>query len=126
MLIDEIAKLKALAEAATPGPWSSTFGKNTCVYFRGEIEGGFDLRDCPRPTETAAFIAAANPTTILALLSHITRVEAERDAAFNDGVEAATRRAYIWWDGEPEDGIELRDMLRALKRPTPQPEKDKS
>ncbi len=63
------AELRAALEAGpTPGPWQ-TYEKR--VFFGRE--GGFCLHDCPQPSENAAYIAAANPEAIRALL-------AERDA----------------------------------------------
>jgi len=57
----ELADLRAKAEAATPGPWSRDRD--------GEIEGlsGEHVATSYRDQDSA-FIAAANPTTILALL----------------------------------------------------------
>jgi hypothetical protein len=51
-------KLEALAKAATPGPWSSD---GTCVDAENEI-----IADA-KPFD-AAYIAAANPETILRLI----------------------------------------------------------
>lgn len=78
------AELKRLAEGATPGPWT------TCVRM-----GGDAIVDAPsRPVARidyrrdeasryaeAAFIAAANPAVVLALLSEIEGLKAERDTA---------------------------------------------
>lgn len=95
------AELKRLAEGATPGPWGAAdwdddFGENKftiqatepeklspgkssiwpngvrCLRVAETIEG-------ERPPEDAAFIAAANPAVVLALLSEIEGLKAERD-----------------------------------------------
>ena len=66
-------ELKALCERATPGPWMHTPG------YYNDSGGQYDQIDSPveiisgewgGPSgDNAAFIAAANPATILALLS---------------------------------------------------------
>lgn len=61
MTIDKV-QLKALAEAATQGPWHHT---GTWV----STERGNSVADCSRGDDE--FIAAANPATILALLHEI-------------------------------------------------------
>lgn len=75
MTDEQAAKLRALAERATPGPWF--------VRERPNIDGTVDIetgresdwppaQDCEQPT--AAYIAAVSPGVLLALLH-------ERDAA---------------------------------------------
>ena len=66
-------ELKALCERATPGPWMHTPG------YYNDSGGQYDQIDSPveiisgewgGPSgDNAAFIAAANPATVLALLS---------------------------------------------------------
>lgn len=70
---EQRTKLKAAAEAAAPGPWISY---ETIVRFDGDMPGGINASHCPRPKETASFIALANPSTILALLAEIEALEA--------------------------------------------------
>lgn len=73
MTIDK-QKLKALAEAATPGPWKKTID-GVMPEGRGfGIFGNFGATDAE---ENRTFIAAANPATILALLAEIDRLEAQ-------------------------------------------------
>lgn len=96
------AELARLAEAATPGPWSAAdwgddFGENKLAVQATEPEvlspgqssiwpdGIRCLRvaetmDGERPAEDAAFIAAANPATVLALLAE--------NAALRGGVQS--------------------------------------
>ena len=105
----DVAELRRLAEAATPGPWEwddnharpglrhgRSFGG---VLFRCGALYGPDAAD-------AAFIAAANPAVVLALLdrlAHMTeardnaRAEVERLAAVVEAVReyAAARQANI-------------------------------
>ncbi len=73
----DLENLKALALAATPGPWiadqffvGTTYGRHDIVSGASEI-----LMD-----ENAAYIAAANPATLLDIIARLVRVEAERDA----------------------------------------------
>jgi hypothetical protein len=80
-----LASLKALAEAATPGPWELTCTRERGDYVEGELRGMFgehpatypilnrDLGaiDCARVSiskDNAAYIAAASPPTVLALI----------------------------------------------------------
>ena len=80
----DIAELRRLAEAATPGPWEwddnharpglrhgRSFGG---VLFRCGALYGPDAAD-------AAFIAAANPAAVLALLDHLAHMREARDNA---------------------------------------------
>ena len=65
----DLAELRRLAEAATPGPWEAD-GLEVCQHCYGGSARPIE-RD-----EDAAFIAAANPSVVLALLD----AAAERDA----------------------------------------------
>ena len=78
----DLSELEKLARAATPGPW--TFGFDDLedgVFAPAEEMGNIvcltpmpkALRSCEAWPASAAYIAAANPATILALI-------AERDA----------------------------------------------
>jgi hypothetical protein len=62
-------KLEELAKAATPGPWSDMDG--TCVESRNDwicqMWGKTEI-DFPDAKENAAYVAAANPETILRLV----------------------------------------------------------
>lgn len=71
MTIDK-EQLKALALAATPGPW--VFG-GAWVTRRGDKTS---IADCSRGDER--YIAAANPATVLALLDEIERLEKDGTA----------------------------------------------
>jgi hypothetical protein len=70
----DLAALRRLAEAATPGPWRSfdDYGYTSPV-------NGLRTNIVPSIKKTnAAYIAAANPATLLTLLDRITELEAER------------------------------------------------
>ena len=85
----DLAELRRLAEAATPGPWEAD-GLEVCQHWslpepwravvNAEITcGPYCYGGSARPIERdedAAFIAAANPSVVLALLD----AAAERDA----------------------------------------------
>jgi len=69
-------ELERLARAATPGPWKAFFATNGSLLGVGKQDGKgvTDYRGGlwgmePEANANAAFIAAANPATILALLS---------------------------------------------------------
>lgn len=81
-------ELKALAEAAAPGPWST---EHTCFDRKIPINGGITAFGRPyviahvnrpgsahagRDKANAAFIAAANPATVLSLLAALEEAEA--------------------------------------------------
>lgn len=88
MTPDTLARLKALAEAATPGPWSHYHAKapkrtteqdtNAIMKNGRQIVAwsGFDGADNTEKERkaNAAFIAALNPETVLALLAELTRL----------------------------------------------------
>lgn len=65
----DLQKLKAAAEAATPGPWRARYG-DELINAEGEVfaYGSFLSDDDP------AFIAAANPSVVLALIAEIERI----------------------------------------------------
>lgn len=92
------AELVRLAEAATPGPWYRGHNENGCA--QGEMSVwpdakmiGAIIAQCghqapwagwfEQPAKDAAFIAAANPATVLALLSEIAALRGERDGLKN-------------------------------------------
>ena len=72
----DLAELKALAEAATPGPWSYD-GSYVCP---ARVEAGTtyvetwrSVADCHQP-ENTQFIAAANPAVVLELIAENERL----------------------------------------------------
>jgi hypothetical protein len=73
----DLDKLEALAKAATPGPWETipTCENIVRVPFDGArgLEG-LSVADC-RTDPVAAFIASANPATILALIERSRELE---------------------------------------------------
>lgn len=75
---DQIAEIDALAWRATPGPWTLTLDRGLSVA--SNEWGLFDIRqDQPNFVVDAHYAAAANPASVLGLITRLR--EAERDAA---------------------------------------------
>ena len=75
---DQIAEIEALAGGATPGPWGLTLDRDLSVA--SSEWGLFDVRqDQPNFVVDAHYAAAANPKSVLGLITRLR--EAERDAA---------------------------------------------
>lgn len=137
--------LRKLAEAATPGPWSADAWKKILVdgvsADVGSIDAALVLMDgAPQLTADAAYIAAANPTTILSLLDRLEKAEAEarggRDAALEEAAAVCDADAHEYGNREvaaqiqPDKGMYgmamsearyLASHIRALKQPKDQP-----
>lgn len=103
----DLDKLRKLAESATPGPWQTEGGMNLYVFTANnhtmiaESRGtGAGLSD-EQQTANAAFIASANPATILALL---------------DVVEAAQEVNAVYWDFDRSMKTEAEALRDALLR----------
>lgn len=88
---EQLADLRAKAEAATPGPWKPDYRQmyvfdeaevNICCQIRGYGDMAYTHSDAAREAQMRAnnaFIVAANPVVILKLLDMIARLEKERD-----------------------------------------------
>ena len=121
----DVAELRRLAEAATPGPWEAFgavdgrrgerwLGVTTDMRATESARAGdvFSAQDCTR--QDALFIAAANPAAVLALLD----AAAERDA-----LAAKVERVRALPAKHPAGGwymTSMRDVLAALDE-EPQP-----
>lgn len=88
----DVAELRRLAEAATPGPWEAFgavdgrrgerwLGVTTDMRATESARAGdvFAAQDCTR--QDALFIAAANPAAVLGLLDHLAHMREARDNA---------------------------------------------
>ena len=88
----DVAELRRLAEAATPGPWEAFgavdgrrgerwLGVTTDMRATESARAGnvFSAQDCTR--QDALFIAAANPAAVLGLLDHLAHMREARDNA---------------------------------------------
>ncbi|WP_053074595.1 hypothetical protein [Chromobacterium sp. LK1] len=88
---DQLAELASLARAATPGPWRA--GRTREIVSTSEVCIDTDIGPkvllsgnsnfIADGERDAAFAAAANPVTVLALLARIAELEKQRDAAQN-------------------------------------------
>ncbi|MBU0792034.1 MAG: ead/Ea22-like family protein [Gammaproteobacteria bacterium] len=126
MTVDKV-KLKALAEAATPGPWGSD-GSYVCT---ARTEGGTTYVESWRAVadsnqmENTKFIAEANPAAVLELIAENERLERCEDdlsasvkywfnackgAQFEAGVKHADEAAAKYID---EHWRPQRDQLKA-------------
>ena len=96
----DVTSLRALAEAATPGPWQSRYERyaweltKPCEISPGNFSHPLNIlkansgsHDWPPAPQDAAFIAAANPTAVLALLDNLAAAEWRADAAEADREE---------------------------------------
>ena len=131
----DLAELRRLAEAATPGPWEAD-GLEVCQHWslpepwravvNAEITcGPYCYGGSARPIERdedAAFIAAANPSVVLALLDAAAerdalaaKVERVRALALNQSGPGRWARDEGWAAFVP-----AADLLRALDE-EPQP-----
>lgn len=76
---EEIQKLATLAREATPGPWwrpnPNDIGIESENFEIAQTMGLYE-REYERMEANAAYIAAANPTAILALIEEVTSLRA--------------------------------------------------
>ncbi|MFN7610550.1 MAG: ead/Ea22-like family protein, partial [bacterium] len=77
--MNDNSELRRLAEAATPGEWKSTYVKGHAFdqVFVENVDLICDVYG--RTSADAAYIAAANPARILALLDEVEALKRERD-----------------------------------------------
>lgn len=71
-------EVRKLAEAATPGPWIAGDDEDSDYFLVGPHDGdGIVFRPVVKlhPQNNAAYIAAANPATILSLLDRLEKAE---------------------------------------------------
>jgi hypothetical protein len=101
----QIDKMKALALAATPGPWqwwssnsvkrvTGADGRDGVVLHAYSFRDGADIACSP---SDQAFIAAANPAAVLELIAEVERlrVEAERYRWLRDKSEPGICTFYL-------------------------------
>ena len=119
MTTPDLAELRRLAEAATPGPWESD-GLEVCQHWslpepwhavvNAEIScGPYCYGGSVRPIERdadAAYIAALSPAVVLALLD----AAAERDEL-----------AAAWDEGHQAGHEDARAVQSTYPEPTPNP-----
>lgn len=111
-----LSELKAAALAATPGPWESVYddwsdgddaliscGSRDGMVAIAKIEGGgsesgYDEPFSSEQQANTAFIAAANPDVVLALLAHIEELEKMDSQRERQAVIDGLARAGETWD----------------------------
>lgn len=138
------AELRRLAEAATPGPWFAAdwdddFGENRWTVERREPEvvspgqssiwpDGIRCNrvaqtdDGERPNEDAAYIAAANPAAMVALLNEIDALRAAPvlpDRGWRP-IESAPRDGtwILLSGGATDEGSGIYEVRAAIESPT--------
>jgi hypothetical protein len=110
--VTDIDKLRALAEAATPGPWSHEAVRfmQHDVHTPDSVEAdGMSTITCWHRCD-AAFIAAFNPTAVLALLDELAALRKVAEAACGlfDAAEKCSDRP---WMGCPMDHSSVTSWL---------------
>ena len=85
----ELSALESLARAATPGPWdcdalSTVRSMNNDYRGVGIVYCAIDSTGRVPTINNAAYIAAANPATVLELIAELRQVKAERDWLANN------------------------------------------
>lgn len=73
MTAAELSNLRALAKAATPGPWHPPTKEDGYITQTSHITR--DVWTIPRSLEDMQFIAAANPSTVLVLIGSLEDAE---------------------------------------------------
>lgn len=114
MTID-LDELERLAKAAAPGPWEQNEG---CVHDA--------LGDCVTlDTSSGAYIAAANPETVLALVKRVRELEQglkvireECHAAVNEAEfrEGGSKGMQVPYHGPFASGLRLPSVVRDLRQ----------
>jgi hypothetical protein len=103
--MNDYSELKRLAEAATPGPWAGEHD----VY----SDGGHGERICKMATaEDSAFIAAANPAAVLALIAELEQLQGARKLCHIHGLEECV--TCFWPPAQLEDLARLRSENESL------------
>jgi hypothetical protein len=79
----DIQKLKALAEAATPGPWTVS-EEHESASFQGYVAGDADgwiaiFGTANQDADNADYVAAANPAAVLELIADVEANRHERE-----------------------------------------------
>lgn len=110
----DLKDLKELAEAATPGPWeweAPMYPGQEC-YVRGPGRCVAEV-DCGNieqiADDNAAFIAAANPKTVLELIARVEAAEGARDV-LSEALDSVCRERDEAYDELEEDKAILKDI----------------
>lgn len=108
-MTDDVYGLRALAQAATPGPWEQSdyhAQDETCDV--EEPDTGKQIA-CSADLADAAFIAAADPTTILDLIERAEKAEAETVS-----LQEANDELAAWHSDATRERDEARAQVAAV------------
>lgn len=108
----QLDRLRELAEQATPGPWDAgQTGPFKSTIYRGAGYVGLVAADVEHAD--AAYIAAANPSVILALLSE-RHADRERIAELEEGLENLANAYVRDWGRSADDEWEYQQARSLL------------
>lgn len=99
----DLARLEQAAQAATPGPWTTEIDSCAACRANGDVEYSHvgPVEACTHglacSSEDAAYIAAASPGVVLALIAEVRRGR-ERDAKFRQWLESEKARYQLLVD----------------------------
>jgi hypothetical protein len=102
-------RLREIAERATPGPWESILSGPVSRQRLVVDDDACKVVDCGVSNANAAFIAAANPQTVLALLDEI-----DRYAGYDKELAAVGLRTGQMVTAFEAESDSLRSQLAAL------------
>jgi hypothetical protein len=117
----DIEKLKALALAASPGPWSTDDphivyceDDNDIIYLANtaELDTDYKTAIC-----NASYIAAACPAAVLELIAEVERLRADanRYRWLRDKANSQLGRAPMVFNCNPEDALCWTDSLHGAR-----------
>lgn len=129
---NDLDALAALARAATPGPWCQDYKKFSHVYPTGQsstlskpiavVNGGTHTGTMTN----AAYIAAANPAAVLALIARVRELEGDAgrfkwilSRVRYAQVSEETWRADVHWHSTGGDLCDRDAIDAAMKEPKP-------
>ena len=111
----DLSRLESLARKATPGPWFRPIANDTAVRSDdvdiAQTVGAYEL-EWERMEADAAYIAAANPAAVLALIERVRELEGKLEAIRDecDGKEDAD-------DGIPNTAMRCMMIVEGTNKP---------
>jgi hypothetical protein len=110
-----IKELKEVAEKATPGEWSlNKYGEPVDATGENIRAKGIALTNAEDAKANTAYIALANPSTILSLIARVEQMEAAlRKASQLASIACDWHLEEVEIDGEMVDTHDLRDEFDA-------------
>jgi len=106
----DLEQIKAAAREVTPGPWAAYGTIVRDVYgSEDQLADGLDIVH-------ARYIAAADPTTVLALIERLERAEASRDQALEDAAAACESQGGEYHSPQYNEAVDdCAHAVRAIK-----------